>query len=81
MRTEYVYPQLGDRRGVGEWIEAGRISIWDRARDRVAGILAMEAPDHLTPAADRAIRERFPIRLSEGGRDMKGLNDYLGSKR
>ena len=69
MRTEYVYPQLGDRRGVGEWIEAGRASIWDRARDRAAEILAMEAPDHLTPAADRAIRERFPIRLSEGVRE------------
>ena len=65
MRTEYVYPRLGDRRDVGEWIEAGRTPIWDRARDRVAEILAMEAPNHLTPAADRAIRERFPIRLSE----------------
>ena len=69
MRTEYVYPQLGDRRGVGEWIEAGRTSIWDRARSRVAEILATEAPAHLTPAADRAIRERFPIRLSEGGNE------------
>ena len=69
MRTEYVYPQLGDRRGVGDWIEAGRVSIWDRARDRAAEILAMEAPDHLTPAADRAIRERFPIRLGEGARE------------
>ena len=69
MRTEYVYPRLGDRRGVGEWIDAGRISIWDRARERVAGILAMEAPDHLAPSADRAIRGRFPIRLSEEGRE------------
>ena len=69
MRTEYVYPQLGDRRGVGEWIEAGRTSIWDRARDRVAEILATDAPDHLTPAADRAIRERFPIRLGKGARE------------
>ena len=66
MRTEYVYPKLGDRRGVGEWIEAGRTSIWDRARSRVNDILAAEAPDHLTPAADRAVRERFPIRLGEG---------------
>ena len=69
MRCEYVYPKLGDRRGVGEWIEAGRTSIWSRARDRVAKILAAEAPDHLTPAADRAIRERFPIRLGEGANE------------
>ena len=69
MRCEYVYPTLGDRRGVGEWIEAGRTSIWNRARDRVAEILAMEPPDHLTPAVDRAIRERYPIRLSEGANE------------
>ena len=62
MRSEYVYPQLGDRRGLDEWIEAGSASIWDRARDRVAGMLATDAPDHLTPGADRSIRERFPIR-------------------
>ncbi len=66
MRTEYVYPRLGDRTGVDEWIGAGRTPIWNRAKGRVAEILAMESPDHLTPAADRAIRERFPIRLGEG---------------
>ena len=69
MRTEYVYPQLGDRRGVGEWIEAGRTSIWERARARVSEILATEAPDHLTQAADQAVRERFPIRLDKGARE------------
>ena len=69
MRTEYVYPQLGDRRGVGEWIEAGRTSIWERARARVSEILATEAPDHLTQAADQAIRGRFPIRLDKGARE------------
>ncbi len=65
MRSEYVYPQLGDRRSVDEWIEAGRVAIWERARDRVTEILAREAPGPLTPAADRAIRERFPIRLHQ----------------
>ena len=69
MRTEYVYPHLADRRGLDEWIEAGRASIWDRARDSVAAILATDAPDHLTPAADRAIRERFPIRLGAMARE------------
>ena len=42
----------------------GGKSIWDRARERVAEILAADAPDHLPPAVDRAIRERFPIRLT-----------------
>lgn len=63
MKTEYVYPRLGDRASVSDWVDGGRKSIWERARERVAEILAGEAPDHLPAAADRAIRERFPIRL------------------
>ncbi len=64
MKTEYVYPELGDRASVSDWVDDGRKSIWESARERVAEILAAEAPDHLPPAADRAIRARFPIRLN-----------------
>ena len=64
MKTEYVYPRLGDRRSVSEWVEAGSQSIWDRARDQVSLILAADAPDHLRPAVDEIIRARFPIRLN-----------------
>jgi trimethylamine--corrinoid protein Co-methyltransferase len=63
MKTEYVYPELGDRASVSDWVDGGRKSIWERARERVTEILAGEAPDHLPAAADRAIRERFPIKL------------------
>ena len=63
MKTEYVYPRLGDRQSVNDWIDAGRRSIWDRARDDVAKILASDGPGHLGRREDRAIRERFPIRL------------------
>ena len=64
MKTEYVYPRLGDRQSVSDWIADGRKSIWDRARDRVAEVLADDPPGHLPPAADRAIRDRFPIKLN-----------------
>ncbi len=63
MKTEYLYPRLGDRQSVDDWIETGSRSIWSRARDRVAAILAADAPDYLAPAADQRIRARFPIRL------------------
>jgi trimethylamine--corrinoid protein Co-methyltransferase len=63
MKSEYVYPRLGDRASVDDWLDAGGLSIWDRARARVAEILAAEPPGHLSPTADRAIRERFPIKL------------------
>jgi trimethylamine--corrinoid protein Co-methyltransferase len=64
MKSEYVYPRLGDRSSVDDWLEAGGLSIWDRARARVAEILAADPPGHLAPATDRAIREHFPIKLS-----------------
>ena len=63
MKTEYVYPSLGDRQSVSEWVEAGSTTIWDRARSKVSEILAAGPPDHLPPAADTAIRAAFPIKL------------------
>ncbi len=64
MKTEYVYPVLGDRKSVADWEDAGHLSIWDRARDRVREIMA-EDPNHLPEDRERAIRERFDIRLQQ----------------
>ena len=63
MKSEYLYPRLGDRQSVEDWIASGGISLAERAGEAVAEILAGEAPDHLPVTADRAIRARFPIRL------------------
>ena len=61
MRTEYVYPRIGDRASVAEWEAAGRPEIWDRARRRVGDILSMGRPDHLSATAETAIRSAFRI--------------------
>jgi len=63
MRTEYVYPELGDRASVAEWIAGGESSIWDRAQARVAEITSAGSPGHLPPEAEAAIRARFDIEL------------------
>ncbi len=63
MRSEYVYPDLGDRRSVDEWVSAGEPSLWDKAGERVAEILAAGRPDHLSFENEAAVRDRFPIRL------------------
>ncbi len=65
MRSEYVYPELGDRRSVDEWVSAGEPSLWDRAGEQVAQILAAGRPDHLGPTNEAAIRSAFPIHLPE----------------
>lgn len=64
MKSDYVYPNLADRRSVSDWQAAGSPSIWDRARTRVRDILA-DPPAHLPPAAEARIRDAFPIHLPE----------------
>ena len=51
------------RASVSDWEAAGRQTIWDRARQGVADILAGPPPDHLDPGAEARIRARFPIKL------------------
>ena len=65
MTTEYVYPELGDRQSVNDWIESGGKTVWDRARTRVADIQAMPAPDHLPADVEAAIRAGLPIMLKD----------------
>ncbi len=64
MKTEYVYPELGDRQSVADWLEAGGVQIWDRAREHVASILKETEPTHLSSAADAKIRNAFDIHIN-----------------
>lgn len=63
MKSDYVYPALGDRHSIDDWIEAGGTSIWDRAQKRVSEILAAPPPTHLSAEAEARIRAKYPIRL------------------
>ena len=65
MRSEYVYPDLGDRRTVDEWVSAGEPSLWGRATERVTEILDSGRPEHLSTENESAIRETFPIHLEK----------------
>ena len=65
MNKEYVYPALGDRQSVNDWLDSGAQTIWDRAVTRVAEIEAMPAPDHLPADIEAVIRARLPIQLAE----------------
>ena len=65
MRSEYVYPDLGDRRSVDEWVSAGAPSLWDAAGHRVAEILGAGRPQHLDATIEAAVRAAFPIHLEQ----------------
>ncbi|MEM9104575.1 MAG: trimethylamine methyltransferase family protein [Pseudomonadota bacterium] len=62
MKREYVYPRLGDRQSISDWKDAGSLTIWDRARQRVAALTA-DPPSHLDRSREAAIRDRFNIHL------------------
>lgn len=65
MTKEYVYPTLGDRQSVNDWLESGARTVWDRAVTKVAEIQAQPAPDHLPKDIEEAIRARLPIMLKD----------------
>ncbi len=72
MQTEYLYPEVGDRRTASEWEEAGSQTIYQVAHEKVRDILSTHYPDYIEPGVDAAIRERFPIQLAPD--DMKQGN-------
>jgi len=64
MKSEYVYPELGNRQSVADWLDAGAETIWQRARGQVGDLLKAAPGDHLTEQRDRKIREHFNIKLA-----------------
>ncbi len=63
MERDYVYPDVGDRDSPDDWREKGATDIRERARDRARDILASHYPQHIDPALDARIRERFNVLL------------------
>lgn len=64
MQSEYLYPEVADRRTAGEWEATGKEDVLELAHARVGQILSSHYPDYIPTAADRRIRDRFPIRLA-----------------
>ena len=72
MQTEYLYPEVGDRRTAGDWEEAGSPTVYELAHERVKEILSSHYPNYIDSKADAAIRDEFPIKLAP--EDMKPGN-------
>jgi trimethylamine---corrinoid protein Co-methyltransferase len=65
MQSEYLYPAVGDRTSLSEWEYRGSPHLIERARERVAEIMASHYPSYISAEVDALIRSRFDIRLPE----------------
>lgn len=72
MQTEFLYPEVADRRTPGEWEAGGKEDVYKLAHQKVRQVLSSHYPEYINPAADVRIRDKFPIRLSN--KDMQPGN-------
>ena len=63
MKSDYVYPHLGDRRSPADWEADGAQPIGEIAKSRTRALLATHFPAAIPEAVDREIRTLFDIRL------------------
>lgn len=63
MKSDYYYPELGDRSNPDNWEERGSEDMRQRAKIRVQEILSEQYPVHIEPELDDKIREHFNILL------------------
>ena len=63
MKTDYLYPEIADRRSISEWEDAGARDAREMARDKVRHILAEHYPGHIPESVDSQLRQNFNIIL------------------
>ncbi len=68
MASDFLYPDLADRRSPAEWEEAGSKDIREVAKEKARQILATYFPSHIPAEVDAKIRDKFDIRLKRRDR-------------
>ena len=64
MQSDFLYPEISDRRTPDEWTEAGSPTIRNSALARTKQILRNHFPEHISISTEQAIRERYDIHLT-----------------
>ena len=63
MQSDFVYPDIADRRSITEWENDGTREFRSIAIERTQQILDQHYPTHINSKLDVALREQFDIRL------------------
>ena len=61
MNSDFLYPDIGDRRSIGEWQEDGQPDILQRAHERVRELLSAAPEPALSPEVAAELSERFEL--------------------
>ena len=72
MKSEFVYPEIADRRLPDQWHNDGKKTVYEQAHNKVKKMLSNHYPNYIDPTIDTKIRSHFPIKLKS--RDMKPGN-------
>ncbi len=64
MQSDYLYPDIADRRSIEEWQIGGSGDIRIKAQAKVTELLANPAPDYIPPDVDQALNDRFDLKLN-----------------
>ncbi len=63
MQTEYIYPRIAERLSPKEWEEVGKPDLIEAATAYKETILSQPSPAALDPTLEKALRNKYPIRL------------------
>ncbi len=63
MKSDFLYPEIADRRTVEEWEADGAKAMAERAGERARELLATHFPSHVKPELRSELRSRFGLRL------------------
>ncbi len=66
MQTDFLYPDISDRRNFQAWERDASKSIHEVAKNKTREILNNSFPGHLSAEIDEKLRNRFDIRLPRG---------------
>jgi trimethylamine--corrinoid protein Co-methyltransferase len=64
MQSEFLYPEVADRRTPGEWEASGKEDIYQLAHRKVKKTLSQHYPKYINTKADERIRSTFPIKIN-----------------
>ena len=63
MQKDYLYPIIGDRENINNWVEQGSTDAVHRAHLKIQEILNNHFPENWNEETDLKIREQFPVHL------------------